>query len=122
LKPCWNKQDILDSYFSSVTPVTTRSSPYPLHFYFWNTHSRTLWISDQLIARPLLRTTQHIKEGAGIHAQTGFQTHNVGHQRPRPSPQTTRPMGPAQTIFTLLIKMTCSLYSFWMQFLYTVSI
>ena len=109
----WNLAGInkifLDSHFSSVTPVTVRSSPYPSHIYFWNTRCRTLWISDQLVARPLIRTTQHIKKGTGIHAQSRIQTHNVSHQWPRPSTQTTWPMRLAQTIFTLLIKITYTL-------------
>lgn len=41
--------------------ILLRSSPYPLHIYSWNTQCRTLWVSDQLIATPLFRTTHHIK-------------------------------------------------------------
>jgi hypothetical protein len=61
LKPCWNKQHFLHSLFSSVTLVTVRTSLHPSHIYFWHTHCRTPWISDQFIPTPLLWIIQFIK-------------------------------------------------------------
>lgn len=122
MKPCWNKQNILDSLFYSFASITVRASPPLHHTFISDTHCRTPWISNQVVARPLCETTQHRDKEQTSMPEIWFEPTISTTRWPRPSPHTTQPLGLANTCLTLLTKMTYCLCSYWMWFLYTVSI